>query len=56
MILVRRATSVSELQALLNKIRGDVADPLILVDKQGTDREDPQYTVVWQQGDIDPDT
>lgn len=55
MIKVRRATSVSELEQLLNKIRGDDAQPLIIVDRQGDDTREPQYTVVWNQFEIDPD-
>lgn len=55
MILVRRATSVSELEALLNKIRPDVSQPLVIVDRQADGAREPEYTVIWEQFRIDPD-
>lgn len=54
-ILVRRAQNVRELEELLNKIRADVSDPKVIVDREATDTREPQYTVIWEKIQIDPD-
>lgn len=51
-IRVKRATSVAELRRLINAVSPDDPDLRVLVDKEATAAEDPQYTVIWLEGDV----
>jgi hypothetical protein len=54
MIKVNRALNVAELESLLNKIRPDDPFPRIIVDTNGTALAEPEYTIIWNQAQIDP--
>ena len=51
-IRVKRAITVVELEGLLNRIAPDDKRARVIVDRPGDDSREPQYTVIWVEGDV----
>lgn len=52
MTRVKRATNTADLAALLERVRPDDRNPIILADTPADGAREPQYTVIWEEGDV----
>ena len=51
-IRVKRATTVADLAGLLNRISPDDKRARVIVDRPGDGIREPEYTVIWVEGDV----